>query len=173
MRFATWTILLCGLSCLPASAAEPWSTYRGNAQRSGNADGKAGPAKPDVLWAHKGQDHYIASPVPLGDRLFVSGFSGFNLPTVAAPVAVVGGRVLVCSAYLDKEKVGDRALFSLDAATGKIQWRTPLQLNPWGGPAVQGDVVVVGGSSVAYDPGALKGAKGEVAAFDLTSGKEK
>src|SRR5215813_1763788 len=83
MRFATWTILLYGLNYLPVSAAEPWSTYRGNPQRSGNADGKAGPAKPDVLWVHKGQDHYIASPVPLADRLFVSGFSGFNLPTVA------------------------------------------------------------------------------------------
>jgi outer membrane protein assembly factor BamB len=339
MRFATWTILLCGVNYLPVLAAEPWSTYRGNAQRSGNTDGKAGPARPDVLWAHKGQDHYIASPVPLGDRLFVSSFSGFNLPTVAvldtdpkaakrfawskgipllklptvaspavngnrlifgdgmhqtdgailhclsadagkslwqlslpgtlvhlegsptvvdgkvyvgggaagvicvdldrvtldgkemdvatvrkilekkwaelqakyeeekkkdpdfavpptedmlpkpapvklwqqgdkkwhvdAPVAVVGGRVLVCSAYLDKEKVGDRALYSLDTVTGKIQWRTPLQLNPWGGPSVQGNVVVVGGSSVAYDPSDLKGARGEVAAFDLASGKEK
>jgi len=319
--------------------AEPWTTYRGNAQRTGNADGKAGPAKPDVLWVLKGKDNYIASPVPLGERLFVSGFSGFNLPTVAvldtapraanrivwskgipliklptvaspavsgnrlifgdgmhqtdgailhclaadggrslwqlsvpgslvhlegsptvvdgkvyvgggaagvicvdldrvtldgkemdvasvrkildkkwmellaryevekkkdpefavkptedqlpkpapvklwqqgdkkwhvdAPVAVAGGRVLVCSAFLDKEKVGDRALFSLDATTGKIQWRTPLQLNPWGGPSMQGDVVVVGGSNVPYDPSGLKGAKGEVAALDLATGKEK
>jgi outer membrane protein assembly factor BamB len=323
----------------PLNAAEPWGTYRGNPQRTGNADDKAGPARPAVLWAHKTQDNFIASPVPVGDRLFVSGFSGFNLPTVAllntdpkagrrvawsksipllklptvaspalsggrlvfgdgmhqtdgavlhcltaddgrslwqfpvpgtlvhlegsptvaggkvyvgggaagvvcvdptrvtldgketdvaavqkvldakwaelkaryeeekkkdpefavppsedmlpkpapvklwqqgdkkwhvdAPVAVAGERVLAASAFLDKEKLGDRALYSLEAATGKVQWRTPLKLNPWGGPSVQGNLVVVSGSTIGYDPGALKGARGEVAAFDLATGKEK
>ncbi len=330
--------VLC-VSVVSSASAQPWSTYRGNPQRTGNTDGKAGPAKPDVLWAHKAQDHFVAAPVPLGDRLFVSGFSGFNAPTllalstdpkaarriawskgiplfklpavsspaasggklvfgdgmhqtdgaflhcvaadggrllwqlpvpgtlvhlegaptiaegrvytgggaagvlcvdlervtlegkemdlatvkkaldrkwtellakyeeekkkdpelaapptdddlpkpapvrlwqkgekkwhVDAPVAVAGDRVLVASAFLDKEKVGDRALFCLDAATGKVKWRAPLQVNPWGGPSVLGDLVVIGGSSVSYDPNALKGAKGEVAAFDLATGREK
>jgi len=88
-------------------------------------------------------------------------------------VAVAGGRVLVASAFLDKEKEGDRGLFCLDAATGKQQWRAPLKLNPWGGPAVSGNLVVLGCSSVGYDVNALKGAKGEVVAFDLASGTEK
>ena len=39
---------------------------------------------------------------------------------VDAPVAVAGDRVLVASAFLDKEKVGDRALFCLNAKTGDI-----------------------------------------------------
>jgi outer membrane protein assembly factor BamB len=321
------------------TAAEPWTTYRGNAQRTGNTDGKPGPTKPEVLWVHRGQDHHIASPVPVGDRLFVSGFSGFNIPTIAlletgpktakrviwsksvpllklptvsspavvggrlvfgdgmhqtdgaflhclaadsgrplwqlavpgslvhlegsptvaggkvylgggaagvicvdldrvtldgketntaavrkildkkwaellakyevekkkdpdfavpptedmlpkpapvrvwqqgekkwhvdAPVAVAGNRVLVASAFLDKEKVGDRALYCLDAGNGKIIWRAPLQLNPWAGPSVLGNTVVVSGSSIGFDLAALKGAKGEVAAFDLATGKEK
>lgn len=320
-------------------AVEPWATYRGNPQRSGNTDGKAGPAAPKVLWAYKAKEHFLASPVPAGDRLFVSGLGAFNvasfaclsaepkaskrvlwiksapylkLPTVSspgidkgrlvfgdgmhqtdgaslycltlqdgmplwqlplpgtlvhlegsptiseskvyigggaagvvcveldkatfqgkqldlaairklldqhwkelqakyeeqkkkdpmfaippsedqlpratplriweqgkekwhvdAPVNVVGDKVLVGSAYLDKEKVGDRALFCLDAAKGNIRWRAPLKFNPWGGAAVAGDVAVVTGSSIGYDTQLLKGAKGQVVAIDLTNGKEK
>src|SRR5262249_37190562 len=55
----------------------------------------------------------------------------------------------------------------------EIRWQAPAQFNPWGGPSVHGDLVVVGGSSIRYDPKLLKGAKGEVAAFDLKTGKEK
>jgi outer membrane protein assembly factor BamB len=321
------------------SAAEPWTTYRGNLQRSGNTDGIAGPATTKVLWVHRSQEHFIAAPVPAGDRIYISGLGAFNvstfyalavdpkasqraiwskttpnlkLPTVSspaildgklifgdgmhqtdgavlhclraekglplwqlpvpgklvhlegsptvqngrvylgggaagvlcvdlqrvtldgkeadltaiqkilekrwaelvakfeeekkkdpdfavpptedqlpkpapvklwqqgqdkwhvdAPVAVAGDRVLVASAFLDDEKVGERALFCLDAKTGEIRWRAPVQFNPWGGPSVQGDLVVLGGSSIRYDPKLLKGAKGEVVAFDVSSGKEK
>jgi outer membrane protein assembly factor BamB len=92
---------------------------------------------------------------------------------VDAPVAVVGDRVLAASAFLDKEKVGDRALYSLNAADGKMQWRAELPLNPWGGPAVKGDTVVIGGSTIGYEVTALKGAKGDLAAFELATGKLK
>lgn len=91
---------------------------------------------------------------------------------VDAPVAVAKGKVLVASAFLDKEKVGDRALICLDAATGKIEWKKPLKLNPWGGPTVAGDIVVVSGSTIGYDPAKLKGAKGFIAAFKLSDGAE-
>lgn len=328
---------LCGLFLLAAVApADSWTTYRGNGQRSGG-DGQPGPATPRVLWAMKAREHFIAAPVPAGDRLFVSGLSFINtsvlynldiapkaekrvawsktsplleLPTVSspavadgklifgdgmhqtngasvygldlaggtplwqlkvegtlvhlegaptvadgkvylgggaagvlcldpsrltlegkevtasavarllevrrgelrkkyeearkkgdafavpptdqdlpraapaivwqkgktawhvdAPVAVSGGKVLVASAFLDKEGVGTRALFCLDTATGKELWNTPLAINPWGGPSVQGDLVVVSGSSIGYDPAQIKGARGSVAAFDLATGK--
>ena len=325
-------------------AAEPSATYRGNAQRTGNTDGRAGPAKPNVLWVMKSDQHFIASPMPSGDRVFVSGLGAFNvsmfhclnadpkaaqrtawtkttpylrLPTVSAPavvenkeagpllifgdgmhetdgailhclrrddgrpgwqlpvpgtlvhlegsptvvnqrvyigggaagvlcvdferltldgkdydvtavqklldqkwkelvakyeadkkkdpdfavppsddqlpkpaprklwqqgqekwhidapVAVVGERILVASAYLEKEKVGDRALYCLDAGTGAIKWRAPLRLNPWGGPSVAGNVIVVSGSTIGYDPKAIKGAKGDITAIDLETGKER
>jgi hypothetical protein len=68
---------LCVLS-VNAPAAEPWSTYRGNSERTGNTDGKPGPAAPKVLWAHKSQEHFIASPVPSGGRLYVSGLGALN-----------------------------------------------------------------------------------------------
>jgi outer membrane protein assembly factor BamB len=90
---------------------------------------------------------------------------------VDAPVAVAGDRVLAGSAFLDKERVGDRALLALDARTGKVAWRAPLKLNPWGGPAVQGDTVVITGSTIGYYPTLLKGARGLIAAYNLADGK--
>lgn len=337
MRLIAFLIVLLGVT--PAQADGPWSTYRGDPQRTGNPDGSAGPATPKVLWVYKSNDHFIASPMLADDRLFVSGLGAFNvgkffclsaaakpaervlwskttpylkLPTVSspsrdklrvifgdgmhqtdgatlhclevtsglplwqqpvpgklvhlegsptvdqgrvyigggaagilcveldkvtfegkpadaaavqkliaarwqqlqakyleekkkdpmfaippsedelpraaplrvwqvgqekwhvdAPLVVIQGKVLAGSAFLDKEKVGDRALYCLDAGSGKTLWRTPLKLNPWGGPAIAGDTVIVSGSSIGYDIKALKGAKGFVAAFDLASGQEK
>ncbi len=330
--------ILCGGSSF---AAEPvWSMYRGNTERTGNTDGKAGPAHPAVLWAQLSKEHFIASPTPDGDRLFITGLGAFNVstfyslaidpkasprtvwskttpflrlpsvsspavvgdklifgdgmhqtdggavlyclgvdkgrpywqlpvtgdlvhmegsPTVAdgkvyvgagsggvvcvdmnrvtlegkemdlpsiqkildekwaelqshyeadkkkdpllalppsdeqlpkpapvllwqvgkdkwhvdAPVTVIGGRVLVASAFLDKEQLGDRALLCLEARTGKVEWRKPLKINPWGGPSVVGKTVVVSGSTIGYDPKSLRGAKGELTAFDLEKGDEK
>jgi outer membrane protein assembly factor BamB len=92
---------------------------------------------------------------------------------VDAPVAVSGDRVLAASAFLDKEKAGDRALYCLNSRTGTVVWRTPLDINPWGGPSLSGDVVVVSGSTIGFDLKQLKGAKGVVAAYNLADGKEK
>jgi outer membrane protein assembly factor BamB len=342
-RAGSLVLLALGVGLLVQSAArgqqpEAWSTYRGNAQRTGNTDGKMGPAAPKVLWVLPSRDHFIAAPVVHGDELYISGLGAFNvstfycvntdpkaqkrvrwtkstpylkLPTVSspaltgkrlvfgdgmhqtdgarlycvrqkdgfpvwqlpepgklvhmegsptvlggkvyigggaagvqcvdlervtfegkemglpaiqkilderwkemqkkyeedkkkcpdfavppneddlkqptprrgwqvgqekwhvdAPVAVTGDLVLVASAKLDNENVGERALFGLDAKDGTVRWTTPLELNPWGGPSVQGDLIVVTGSTIRYDPKELKGAKGSVAAFDL-KGKEK
>ncbi len=336
-----FSLPLCALASLrePSLAAEPWATYRGNAERTGCTDGKAGPAAPKVLWAYKSQDNFVAAPVPLGDKVYVSGLGAFNvstfyalltdpaaterkawskttpyltLPTVSspavvdgklvfgdgmhqtdgaalhclradkgmplwqltvpgtlvhlegsptvdggrvylgggaagvlcvdmncvsldgkemdlaaiqklldakwaellkkyeedvkkdpdfavkptdaqlpkpsplkvweqgkdkwhvdAPVALAGGLVLAASAYLEHEKVGDRALYALDAKTGAVKWRAPLALNPWGGPTVSGDAVIVGGSNIRYDTRDLVRAKGDVAAYGLTDGKER
>jgi len=68
---------------LSAQTVEPWSTYRGNPQRTGNTDGTPGPEQPKILWVLKSKDHYIASPVPAGNRLFVSGLGAFNVGTFA------------------------------------------------------------------------------------------
>jgi outer membrane protein assembly factor BamB len=91
---------------------------------------------------------------------------------VDAPANVVGDRVLICSAFLDQEKVGDRAIYCLDAKTGTSKWRKPLKLNPWGGASVDKDLVVVTGSNIGYDTKVLKKSKGMIAAFDL-GGTEK
>jgi outer membrane protein assembly factor BamB len=343
MRASLEAWILIGLLSAPvaaqAQAVEPWATYRGNIQRTGNTDGIAGPQEPKVLWVLKGKEHYVASPVPVGDKLFVSGLGAFNvahfaclntaadakertlwsksapylkLPTVSspaltksgqlvfgdgmhqtdgatlhcmnidsglslwqypvpgrlvhlegsptivgnrvflgggaagvlcveldkakldgktldlaalqkhlqqrwqellaayekdklknefavpptddqlpraepqqfwrqgeekwhvdAPVAVVDDNVLVASAFLPNEKVGDRAVFCLDAKDGKQRWRAGLDVNPWGGPSVVGKTVVVGGSSIGYDTKTIKGAKGEIVALNLQDGTVK
>jgi outer membrane protein assembly factor BamB len=95
---------------------------------------------------------------------------GQNKWHVDAPVNLDGDQVFVCSAFLDKEKLGDRAVFSLDATTGSIRWRTALTLNPWGGATIAGDLILVSTSSIGYDPKSLKGAKGEVLAIDKQTG---
>ncbi|MBM3996644.1 MAG: hypothetical protein FJ303_21195 [Planctomycetes bacterium] len=335
---------LCIPSHTQAQPANPWATYRGNSQRTAHTDGVAGPTSPKVLWVLKARKpeenvNYIASPVPMGDRLFVSGLGGFNLgqfacldvtpaaksrtvwaksapllklPTVSspgvfkdylifgdgmhqtngamlyclgaargdpiwrhsvpgdlvhlegspaivenkaylgggaagvlcieidsatldgkthdlptlqkkvlpqlwkdlqakyevakktdpfavppsedklmqaepkrlwqqgkekwhvdAPVAVIGDRVLAASAFLDKEQVGDRALFCLNAKTGDILWRAALKLNPWGGPSVLGDTVVICGGTISMDYNLIKGAKGFISAYDLKKGELK
>ena len=322
-----------------ASAADPaaWATYRGNPARTGNTDGKAGPAAPAVVWARKSEDHFVASPVPSGEGLLLSAFGAFNRPmvslfpakddgkavwarsapylrfaTVSSPavsgpfvlfgdglhtdpggalhcltadtgrpvwqlpmpgdlihmegtptvadgrvymgggaagvvcveldkatldgkdvtagevakmqeakwkdllakfeeqkkkdpdfavpptedqllkpspkkvwqtgekkwhvdaaVNVVAGKVLVGTSFLDKEKAGERALYCLDAKTGDKVWSEKLTYNPWGGASVSGDTVIVGGSSVGLYVNELKGAKGELTALDLNTGKVK
>jgi outer membrane protein assembly factor BamB len=92
---------------------------------------------------------------------------------VDAPVNVAGDKVLVTTSFLDKEKVGERALYCLNAGTGETVWRMDLALNPWGGTSVSGDTVIVTGSSIGYYFNELKGAKGDISAFDLASGKPK
>ena len=344
MRF--WLVSLCVLAVLrgESSAADPgpWATYRGNPQRTGNTDNMPGPDKPAVLWAVKSQDHYIAAPVPVNDRVFISALAGFNRPVISlypfaakgpkpeaawtktapylklasvsspafaadkgvivlgdgmhqdsggilhcldaatgrprwqlpfpgelihleggptiaggrvyfgggaagvicveldkatldgkeldlaaiaklqeekwkellakyeeakkrdpdlaippnddmlpkpapkkvweqgkvrwhvdAPVNVTGDKVLVTTSYLEKEKVGERALYCLNAATGEQVWRADLTLNPWGGTSISGDTVIVTGSSIGYYFNELKGAKGDITAFDLATGKPK
>ncbi len=331
--------LLIGLLAVFSVAAEPWATYRGNPQRTGNTDGIAVPDSPSVLWAVKSQDHFVASPVPVGENVYLSALGGFNRPVVSlyprnakgepkpawtrsapylrlasvsspatlgnflvlgdgmhqdsggilhcltadtgrpiwqlplpgdlvhlegaptlangrvymgggaagifcvelekamldgkelgtaeiqtlqdakwkdllakyeadkkkdpdfavppnedqllkpapklhwkkgeqkwhvdAPVCVMGDNVLVTTSYLDKEKVGERALYCLSAATGDTVWTAPLKLNPWGGASAISDTVVVSGSTIGYYYTMLKGAKGDLTAFDLKTGKEK
>src|SRR5947209_20611515 len=64
-----------------ALAGEAWATYRGNPQRTGTTDGGAGPSKPKVLWVLRSQEHFVASPVPAGGRVYVSGLGAFNVAT--------------------------------------------------------------------------------------------
>lgn len=338
MRFF---LVLAALGGSMAAAADPapWATYRGNPARTGNTDGQPGPEKPVVLWALKSQDHFVASPVPVGDNLYLSGLGAFNRPSIGlyprnatgepkavwsrsapylrlasvsapavagnllvfgdgmhqdsggilhclaadsgrpvwqlplpgdlihlegtpcildgkvfmgggaagafaveldkaildgkevtkdevaklqddkwkqllakfeeakkkdpdlavppteddllkpapkrlwtkgekkwhvdAPINAVGEQAFVCTSFLDKEKVGERAIHCLSTATGEPVWSQELKLNPWGGASVLGDTVVVTGSTVGLYYSELKGSKGIVAAFDRGTGKPK
>jgi hypothetical protein len=156
-----------------SSAQEPWATYRGNAQRTGCTDGKAGPAKPEVLWVHKSADHFIAAPVPVGERLYVSGISGFNVPgaymldtnpsakqravwSKSAPVlkqpsvsspAVAGGKLV----FGDGMHQNDGAmLYCVNADTGRPVWSLSVPgslVHLEGSPTVVGDRAYMGGGA--------------------------
>lgn len=96
---------------------------------------------------------------------------GQNAWHVDAAVAVVGDNVLAASAYLDAEKSGERALLCLAIGDGKLRWKSPLKFNPWAGPTVIDQTVLVGGSSIRFDPQEISKGRGEVAAMNLTDGK--
>lgn len=336
-RVTLLAVLLLAAAVAPAADPGPWATYRGNPQRTGNTDGKAGPDTPSVLWVVASQDHYVAAPVPVGDNLFASAFGAFNKPTISllptadgkkaawtrsgtvlklatvsspavtdkllifgdglhqdsggvlhalaadtgrpvwqlvlagdlihleggptvvdgkafigggsagvlcvdttkltldgkevtpaevaklqearwkelqekyeaakkkdpdfavppnedqllkpepkvlwkqgekkwhvdAPVTVAGDLVIACSGYLEKEKLGERVVVALDAKTGDEKWKEKLGTNPWGGATISGDTVIVTGSTAGLYYDQIKGAKGEIAAFDLKTGKPK
>lgn len=321
---------------VPNSARGDWLTHRGNPQRTGAADDLVGPKSPKVLWVHKTREHFVASPVPGGKAIYVSGLGAFNtarfdalaadpaaakrilwtksapllkLPTVSPPaivagklifgdgmhqtdgavlhcldaesglpvwelivpgklvhleggptvvegkvyigggnagvlcvdlnrvtlegkeqdlaavrkvldarwkelvanyekekkidpdfaippsddalpkpvprvvwqqgrnrwhvdaaVAVAQGKAFVASAFIDDEKAGDRALFCLDAESGKEAWRAPLALNPWGGPTLADDLALVATSSIRFDPKQIPGARGEIVALKMADG---
>ncbi|MBC7821719.1 MAG: PQQ-binding-like beta-propeller repeat protein, partial [Planctomycetaceae bacterium] len=92
---------------------------------------------------------------------------------VDAAVAVVGDRVLAATAFLDVEQSGLRALHCLKVGDGSVVWKTPLKFNPWAGPTVVGDLVLVGCSSVRLEPKDVGKAQGEVLAISLADGSVK
>lgn len=98
---------------------------------------------------------------------------GQNEWHVDAPVAVADGRVLAASSYLEKEKSGLRALISLKAADGTLNWIAPLKMNPWSGPSIAGDVAVVAGGNIRFDPKEIAAGKGELTAVNLADGSIK
>src|ERR1700693_5961434 len=85
LRYVILAVLLALPLPGPASAqkSEPWSTFRGNPQRTGNTDGLPGPTTAKVLWVHKSRDHHLSSPVVVGDRLYTAGLTGFNVGYVS------------------------------------------------------------------------------------------
>ena len=89
---------------------------------------------------------------------------------VDAPLLVVKDRVYAASAFLDKEKLGERALVCLNAADGAELWKTPLKFNAWGGATLAGDLLLVPSSTMRYDPKELSSAKGEIVAIKAADG---
>src|SRR5207248_85276 len=64
--------------------------------------------KPKLVW-HKGKDKWH----------------------VDASVAVAGDKALIATAFLDMEKLGERALMCVNAADGDAVWNVPPKYNPW------------------------------------------
>src|SRR5262249_20829601 len=77
MRRSTCVLGLFLVATVPAIGDEaPWSTYRGNVRRSGNTDGIAGPARPEVIGAIKDTEPCGAAPGPRGADIWRPGLGG-------------------------------------------------------------------------------------------------
>ncbi len=109
-------------------------------------------------------------PKPAPVRVWQQGQDQWH---VDAALAVDAGRVYVASAFLDDEKSGDRALLCLRADDGSAQWKTPLKFNPWAGPTLTADLVLVGCSSIRFDPKLIRFGKGEIVAVRRSDGGAK
>jgi len=111
-----------------------------------------------------------ALPKPRPRKVWQAGAGQWH---VDAPLAVAGDRVFVASAFLDVGRVGERALLALNLADGAVRWKTPLGLNPWAGPTVAGELVLVGGSNIRLEPRDVPQGRGELLAVDRASGTVK
>lgn len=106
-------------------------------------------------------------PKPAPKLLWQQGKGAWH---VDAPVLASGEKVFVTSAFLDKEKLGDRAVFCLNAADGAQAWKAPLKYNAWAGATLAGDLILVPCSNIRYDPKELPMAKGEIVALKVADG---
>ncbi|HND53382.1 MAG TPA: PQQ-binding-like beta-propeller repeat protein, partial [Pirellulaceae bacterium] len=109
-----------------------------------------------------------ALPKPTPTKVWQAGLNQWH---VDAPLAVVGNRVLVCSAFLEAEKVGKRALLALDASNGNVAWSVDVAHNPWAGATVSGDVAIVGSSNIRLETKDVPRGRGEVVAVGTNDGK--
>src|SRR5262249_56593261 len=149
-----------------AQTGETWATYRGNPARTGS-DGQAGPREATVLWACKSGARYSASPLPLGDRLYVSGLGAVNRgifaclstrsdiktrtlwarqstgPTVSSPGAFKSWLIFGDGMH----QTNGASLYCLDAVEGGRVWRR----------SIRGDLVHVEGSPTLVDGKAYVG----------------
>src|SRR5436190_14116098 len=176
MRFGFFSSLcVLGVLCGESFAADPgpWATYRGNPQRTGNTDSTAGPEKPAILWSVKSTDHFVASPVPVKDGVYVAGIGAFNRPSVSlfplaaknppTPTWVKSAPYLKLASVSSPAVAGDYLVFGdglhqdaggvlhcVSAATGKPLWQLVMPgdlIHLEGAPAVAGGKVYIGGGA--------------------------
>jgi outer membrane protein assembly factor BamB len=107
---------------------------------------------PKILWQQGKDNWHVDAP----------------LTVVTGSVAAGAETVLAASARLDDEKIGERALFFLNAKTGQIHHTLPLTYNPWAGVTVTANnLIIIPGSSIRFDPQKLTEGRGEIRATNL------
>ena len=169
MRFLLFGLLLIS----PAAAQDGFTTYRGNAQRTGCIDGKAGPSKPTVEWVFRSEDQFVASPIVAGKTIVVSCLQGLNnplmlgfgldaaanaeaiwekkapsirLPTVSSPA--VWKNLIIFGDGM--HQIDGAFIYAVPAGGGLPVWKLPVPgtlVHAEGGPCVVGDRAYFGAGS--------------------------
>lgn len=167
---ATGALVALFLCVFPRAACADWTTNRGNLERTGNLDAQPGPKKPNVLWAYKAAEHFVASPVPDGGTLFVAGLGAFGtplmhafsidpdipertlwskgaplltLPTVSPP-AIASGLVVFGDGM---HQTDGAVLYCVRAENGRPVWQYPVVgklVHMEGAPTIEKDRVYIG-----------------------------
>ncbi len=92
---------------------------------------------------------------------------------VDAALALVGEKILLTSSFLEEDKVGKRVAAAIDKKTGKTLWETPLDINPWSGCSIDGNIALIGCSSIRFDRNLVDQGKGQLVALDVETGAVK
>jgi outer membrane protein assembly factor BamB len=158
----------------PFLGQAPWSTHRGDPQRTG-ADGR-GPKGPKVLWAYKSESHFVAPLVPGARDVYASSLGAFNTPglhafaldpaadkqlrwskgapllkqPIAGAPALVGGQVELLAFGDGFHTDEGSSLRCLRAADGFPLWQLPAEghlVHFEGTPTVAGGKLYVGGGN--------------------------
>ncbi len=173
--------VIVAIGVMWSAQAADWTTHRGNAERTGCIDGMPGPTRPRVIWTHASREHFVASLVAAGERLYLPALGAFNsgafhavdlteapakrilwtksppvlrIPTVCSPV-VAGGKIVFGEGMHQTEGA---SLLCLRASDGRLSWR----LN------VTGELVHIEGSPTVADGRVFLGAgSGGVICADL------
>jgi outer membrane protein assembly factor BamB len=168
-RMALLLVLGAALAGVSFQEAD-WAGHRGGTARTGNVDGKAGPAHPKVLWVLRSKEHFIAPPSPAANRLFVCVMGAFNsgsirtfeledgkpawsrsaplirMPTVCSP-SIVGGKVVFGEGM---HQTDGASIHCMRASDGRSLWRLELPgelIHVEASPAIAGGKVFAGGGN--------------------------
>jgi outer membrane protein assembly factor BamB len=169
--FHKLTLVAFSLALLCGRANADWTTGRGNLQRTGNLDGQRGPAKPNIAWAYKAAEHFVAPPVPDVGALYIAGLGAFSTPTFHAftvdPDAADRTLWAKAAPYLKLPTVSSPAvsdglvvfgdgmhqtdgatLYCIRAENGRPVWQYPVPghlVHMEGAPTIDKDRVFIGG----------------------------
>jgi len=160
----------CKVYCIDADTGRKLWDYQTTSQTEST------PAvRSNRVYIGAGNDGLLALHVATGKKLWQyppDPGQGRLLRFGAGPVAVPGGKLYVGTG-VDRNRQddpGETALLCLESATGKLVWKTPVDLPSWGAPVVKGDDVFFGiGNGDIFDD-APKPA-GAMLCLDAASGK--
>ncbi len=160
----------------------PWTTFRGNQNRTGYANDVPGPASGNPVWIFAAKDavavDFSSSPAVTGNRLYIGASRGSifalggatycidiekgeelwrhdsDIPIFSSP-AVAGGRVYIGEGYHQDSRCHLRCL---DAKTGELIWSFRTESHVESTPFIsQGKLYFTAGADGVYCVDALEG----------------